>query len=185
MHRHIRNTQNPMKLRGFTLIEMVAVMTTATVLMGVAVVLLASLMGAEWGGRERFVRNNSLNALAEQFRRDVHAAVDSPAASVDQRDVWDIPLATDGFSHYVRYRADSDSITRAEHTSDGAARRETYLLPDDCDVSIATEETGERRLVRLAISARKESQADGRQIVIEALLGLDRRFSNRAEASVE
>ena len=71
--------------RGYTLIEMIVVMTAGTVLMGIAVTLLCALLRAEGTGRALVERSASLGRLADQFRRDVHAA-DQAA-----KGIWRLP----------------------------------------------------------------------------------------------
>lgn len=167
--------------RGFTLIEMVCAITVSALLMGIAVLLLASLLKSEWSGREHFERGNSLDSLADRFRRDVHAAVDAPAKLTDGREAWDMPVAIDGFSHYIRYEVDGEYITRHEHNSEHPERWETYALPKGCTVSIETETIGDERIVCLIIAAKDASPTAGRNVRIEAQLGRDHRFEHRAE----
>ncbi len=160
--------------RGFTLIEMVGAITVGSVLMGAAVVLLCALIRAEGGGREHGQRLESLARLADRFRRDVHAAVDAPARAADGRAAWDLPLAADGISHFIRYEVEGDYITRHESGQDNAPRWDTYALPENGAVSIETEPIGRRRLVRLLIAPK---HAAGKIIGVEAVLGSDRRFA--------
>lgn len=168
--------------RGFTLIEMVCAITVSTLLLGIAVMLLASLMRSEHSGREHFERGNSLDALAVRFRKDVHAAIAAPAKSADGGAVWDLPISPDGFSHYVRYEVEGEYVNRREHNSRHKARVDTYALPKDCTVSIETETIDGLQTVVLLITANDASPDPGRNIRIEARLGSDHRFDPSAEA---
>ncbi|MCD4728551.1 MAG: prepilin-type N-terminal cleavage/methylation domain-containing protein [Pirellulales bacterium] len=174
-----------MRRRGFTLIEMVSAITAATVLMGIAVCLLCVLMRAEGNGREHLQRNNSLDLLADRFRRDVHAAVDVPEImeSSGAGDVWVFPLAADPASHCVEYDARGGFVTRKEHGLEKPDRWETYVLPKGCSARIETETAADGRLVRLVITPKDVSVAGGRKLRIEAVLGRDHRFARRAEGS--
>ena len=74
--------RKPMR-RAFTLVEMLTVISIGSVLMGIAISLLIVLLGAEQSGRTHAERSESLQRLADQFRRDVHAAVGEPVGTVD------------------------------------------------------------------------------------------------------
>ncbi|MBU4271908.1 MAG: hypothetical protein KKA28_08615, partial [Planctomycetes bacterium] len=149
----------------------------------IAVCLLCVLMRAEGGGREHLQRSNSLDLLADRFRRDVHAAVDVPEKIIDHEAAWDFPLAADGFSHYIRYEARSGYITRNEQTSGQPDRWDTYALPKGCSARIETETAADGRLVGLVITPKDALMAGGREVRIEAVLGRDHRFARRAEGS--
>ncbi len=172
-----------MRRRGFTLIEMVSAITAATVLMGIAVCLLCVLMRAEGNGREHLQRNNSLDLLADRFRRDVHAAVDVPKKTRYFGDVWTFPLAPDPAAHYVEYDARGEFVTRKKHGLEKPDSWETYALPKGCSARIETETAADGRLVRLVITPKDASKAVGRELRIEAILGRDHRFARRAEGS--
>ena len=61
--------------RGFTLIEMLVVMTVGSVIVGIGVGMLHVLLRTEQTGRDRVHQAGVLARLAEQFRSDVGAAV--------------------------------------------------------------------------------------------------------------
>ena len=67
--------------RGFSLVEMLAAMSTGIILLGLATALIASLMKLDRAGRARLVEESRLDRLAHAFRADVRAATGvSPGA---------------------------------------------------------------------------------------------------------
>lgn len=191
---------------GFTLIEIVVAITVSTLLLGIAVVLLASLMRSEHSGREHFERGNSLDALAARFRKDVHAAESAPGIIGENHDTWFMASVINNSSIFVLYTVDGGHIARSEQIlvpwdksqqalneprplpdwclfTTQEIRQETYALPKDCTVSIETETIDGVQTVVLLIAANDASPDPGRNIRIEARLGGDRRFdpSEKAE----
>ena len=113
--------------RGYSLIEMIVVMTVGATLMGIAVTLLGVLLQAERDGRTHIGQNASLNRLADQFRRDVHAA----AANLPPRRTT--PESPPGGSiwpagHSVWYVAGRDEIVREERIGRTILRQESYTF---------------------------------------------------------
>ena len=190
--------------RGFTLIEMVTAITVSTLLLGIAVVLLASLMRSEHSGREHFERGNSLDALATRFRKDVHAAETAPGEIGENHDTWFMPSLANNSSKFVLYTVDGGYIARSVQMlvpwdksqqalneprslpdwclfTTQELRQETYALPKDCTVSIETETIDGLQTVVMLITANDASPDPGRNIRIEARLGSDRRFDPNGE----
>jgi prepilin-type N-terminal cleavage/methylation domain-containing protein len=60
--------------RGFTLVELLTAATVGSALMGIAVGLLYALMRADAGVHEQSAHRLAAARLADQFRRDAHAA---------------------------------------------------------------------------------------------------------------
>ena len=166
--------------RGYSLIEMIVVMTVGATMLGIAVTLLGALMQAERAGRAHIGQNGIFNRLADQFRRDVHAA-DGLVVVVENdagESAWRLNLG-DGRS--VWYVAGRDEIVREERKGRTVLRQESYRLPDDCGVTIAADASASPRIVRLTIAPTEASLRPGHEVRIEAVPGRDGRFARQGE----
>ena len=80
--------------RGFSLIEMLVVITVGSVVVGIGVGTLHVLHRTEQTGRDRAAQARIVDRLAQQFRSDVAAAVrQTPAA---QQGEWQFVLPLEG-----------------------------------------------------------------------------------------
>ena len=165
-----------MHRRAFTLIEMVIAITVAAALTGIAVSLLIVLLRAEQSGRSHFQRNASIQRLADQWRRDLHAAVGEVAVNHEDRPGCRLTLAGD---RIVRYTIGDDGISREEHAGPKTSRRESYALPNDSTASIEIDNATKPAIVSLMIEPKDESLRSSREIRIDALQSRDLRFSNQ------
>jgi prepilin-type N-terminal cleavage/methylation domain-containing protein len=175
---------------GYTLVEMIVVMTAGTVLMGIALTLLTALLRAEGTGRALVARSTSLVRLADQFRRDAHASVGaaeavkglpgkegltflvaSPDAVGPQEDA--APLRS------VEYFAEGTAVERLEWTGESVSGQDSFDLGDGYTAKLAIDRADGRQLVRLAIVPKDASSAANRRWQIEAVLGWDHRFAQR------
>ncbi len=189
---------------GYSLIEMIVVMTGGTVLMGIAVTLLCALLRAEGTGRALVERSASLSRLADQFRRDVHATDQAakgiwrlpgkegitlrlPARNAGGKSGVPAPQAERAENtpesaepiRSVEYLADGGTVTRFEWIGDKLAGEESYNLGEGYSANIETVAADGRELVCLAIAPTDASSAGSRQVRIEAVLGWDQRFVER------
>jgi len=165
--------------RGISLIEMIAVMGVGAVMMGVAVTLLYGLLRAEGSGREHVRQSSVLGRLADQFRRDVHAAkAVAVAADGEGRQFELAPGRT------VIYRFQPGTLTRTEQVVDAAPeRRESYALPPGTTATIQIPANTQPAIVSLMIMpvAEASGQPAGRSIQIDAVLARDHRFAKPEE----
>ncbi len=176
--------------RGVSLIEMIIVMTVGAVLMGIAVSLLLVLLRAEQGGRAHAERNESLQQLADQFRRDVRAADKTPKV-VDVRDeagfVTLLIISGDRILFYD-IASETPGIVRREidANSGNALCRETYSLPNDSTAALAVIDADAKHpIVRLTIAPEDESLRAAQEIHIEAAASRDGRFLKPKTAKPE
>ena len=133
--------------RGYTLIEMLTVITVTSVLLGIAAFLLHSLFQWQQTGHERLRQRLAMDRLARQFREDVHAASGLTAAEVsaaDQKKLpgWRLQLAG---SHTIRYWVAGDALARGEREGDKPVAREEYALPPGAKVEIGLPADGKPR----------------------------------------
>jgi prepilin-type N-terminal cleavage/methylation domain-containing protein len=161
--------------RAFTLIEMIVAISVGSVLMGIAVSLLIVLLGAEQSGRTHAERSESLQRLADQFRRDVHAAAGKTAADVDRHGCR-LRLADGG---NVRYVIGTHVISREEQAGSKTVRRESYRLPNDSTAAIAVDGATTPCTARLTIMPDDVSMRSAHEIHIDAVLGRDHRFAEQ------
>jgi len=116
---------------AISLVEMVAAMAVGSVIMGVAVTMLYTLLRMDRVARERIERSAVLCRLSEQFREDVRSATE--AIEDDAAASWKFILAAE---HAVTYTAESGRVARVETVGEGPPRREWYRLPPGAVVTI-------------------------------------------------
>jgi prepilin-type N-terminal cleavage/methylation domain-containing protein len=172
----MRNGHHKVMRRAFTLIEMIVAISVGAVLMGIAVSLLLVLLGAEQSGRTHTERSESLRRLADQFRRDAHAAIGEPMAGSEDRHGCRLRLA-DNCS--VRYAIHAGEILREEQSGAKDVRRESYALPKDSTAAIVVDRTTSPPTLSLTIVPDDASLRSGHEIRIDALLGRDNRFAEQ------
>jgi prepilin-type N-terminal cleavage/methylation domain-containing protein len=162
--------------RGFTLVEMVVVIATSGVLLGVAVSLLCALQRGEAADRQQNRRSTAVGRLAEQFRADVHAAIgDRPATDQDAGAEWRFDLSD---QRSVVYRAIPGRVVRTEMRAEKLERRESYVLPPETTVDVTTEtlrtdKQTETKIVSLSIIPAGKSAAD---LQVDAVPGQNHRW---------
>ena len=162
--------------RAFTLIEMLVAISVGSVLMGIAVSLLLVLLGAEQSGRTHAERSESLQRLADQFRRDVHAAVGEVAAGGEDQHGCRLRLAG---GESVRYAIGGGGLSREERKGSEVVRGESYALPKDSTTAIAIDRTTSPWTLSLTIVPNDASLGPGHEIRIDAVLGRDHRFAEQ------
>jgi prepilin-type N-terminal cleavage/methylation domain-containing protein len=165
--------RRPMR-RAFGLIEMLVAISIGSVLMGIAISLLIVLLGAEQSGRSHAERSESLQRLADQFRRDVHAAVGEVTAGGEDPTGCRLTLA-DGGS--VRYAIGAGGISREERKGSTVVRGESYALPKDSTATFTVDRTTSPWTLSLTIVPNDASMESGHEIRIDAVLGRDHRFA--------
>jgi prepilin-type N-terminal cleavage/methylation domain-containing protein len=169
--------------RGFTLVEVLVVITVSSVIMGIAVTLLYGLLLTQRTARDHLHRCHELDRLAEQFRRDVHLATTHNGADLTAG--WQCHLPAD---RTVTYRAEPGGLVRVEHQGQVVRQRESFALPPNSVASI--EVTNSRKdgrgpaIASLLVTPAGDNpgtSAQGppaaRPVRIDAVLGRDHRFS--------
>lgn len=169
-----------MQRRGYTLIEMLVVVTVSAVLMGVAVQVLYLLARLERGGRESVGRATIVARLADQFRSDVHAALRSMPAAGAEKSQWRFALAGDSA---VAYRALPGEVERREQVAGKPARQESYALPAESVAEIVIRTEPAPTVASLVITLPGPASAMGREIRIDAVLSKDHRFAKSPNGS--
>jgi len=152
---------------GFTLVEMLAAISTGVILLGLATMLIAALVKLDKAGRARLAEESHLDRLARAFRADVHAPTGLGPGAGPAALTLTLPEG-----RAVAYRAVAGAVIRVRVV--GADRREDrYPLPAR---STARFDPG-RDAVGLFVD-----RAPGRAgLRIDAVLGSDHRFANLGE----
>lgn len=158
--------------RGYTLIEMIVALTIGTVIVGISVGMLHMLMRAERAGCDRAPQARILVRLAQQFREDVHAAVQQTAG--DQQAEWRFAQAED---RVVTYRALPEEVRRDEHVAGKLVRQESYILPSGCSAAINVQSETPRVVPNLVLIGSVAPLAANREMQVAAALGKDHRFT--------
>jgi len=159
---------------GYSLIEVLVVVTVGSAVMAVAVGVLHLVLSAEQACRERLNHCRMVANLSEQFRQDGHAAVRFSTAP------WTLDLGPD---HMVQYRRETGLLVRTETLAGRLQKHEQYPIPAGVRVSVGAE--GEsRQIVTLAIEPEPDRplEAGCKEIKVAAALGMSRRFDGTASA---
>jgi prepilin-type N-terminal cleavage/methylation domain-containing protein len=166
---------------GFSLIEVLVVITISSALVAAAVGLIHTMIRLQRGDEERIRAESAMEGLAEWFRDDVHAAtalrpIAAPPGQAS-RPAWELLLTP---SRKVEYRAEDGRLLRLEQEGNKLVHREAFRLPRPAVVSIEAVDPGSPKLVRLriAVPAAVAAESPWRPVQIDAVLALDHRFTS-------
>ncbi len=164
--------------RGFTLIEMVAVITILGTLLGLCAGTIHLLMRLDRSGRAASEEAADLARLARDFLGDAHAAPPTdPAGRSPDRMTLDL-----GDGRTVEYQVRPGDLLRTAREGDKVRRREVYRRPSRTSARLDVTPDGPRSIAALILD-RPADGPDGslyRDYRIEAELGKDRRFIPRS-----
>ena len=168
--------------RGVSLIELIVVLGIGAVMMGVCVTLLYAVLRTDGVGREHVRHSIVLARLADQFRRDVHAA--KTVTGVADGEQWKLELPP---GRTVTYRLEAGVLARSEQVDGTVQRRESFTLPSGTTASIEIQAEAEPTVVSLMIVpvAEATGQPAGRAVQIDAVLARDHRFAGPPEPEGE
>lgn len=134
--------------RGFTLVELLAVVASMTVLLGVCVALVQALMKVERTGRNYVAEGSTFARLMHDFKRDAHAAVRVDPQSEAGKPMKEIAfLGPDG--ERATYRAFDAGVELIVAKSKDAVRQERFALSLYGRPEFEVEEVEGRKLVSL------------------------------------
>jgi prepilin-type N-terminal cleavage/methylation domain-containing protein len=162
--------------RGFSLIELLIVLSVGTAMLMVAMSVLYVLKETQVTMRQRLTEGRMVTRLADQFRDDVHSAsriepVPGERPSPDQT-VWQLAVGPDTV---VRYEI-GDGAVRRIRLSDTDKIQEDYRLPAGMNAAISGGED-DSALAILQFAAADPNVMQQRPIQIEAVLGFDNRHT--------
>lgn len=176
---------------GFTLMEMLLVITAIAALSATGAVLIGLLMSAESRGTEEFVVQTTMSRLARQLRTDVHGAVSADVTAAG--DAADAQLNLQlGDESTVRYVAEEGLVIRELDRGGNGRSRDEYVLPEGTSRFVTVPAAGLVRLEHLRPYATESETGvkavqpvPQRKIQIEAALNLDRRHQRPANDNPE
>jgi prepilin-type N-terminal cleavage/methylation domain-containing protein len=167
---------------GYSLVEVLVVITISVVMLSTITTLLHTLLRAEQNARDEAVGQALLERLGGQFRNDVHAAIRlqtlDHAAGPPTGGEFELPA-----SRTVRYENQADGILRTERLGQAVERRKSFRLPAQCVARIEMLPCGPPKIVSLWIGPREETATPppGVPVRFEAVLARDHRFAQPEE----
>ncbi|MBA3480387.1 MAG: hypothetical protein H0T51_01100 [Pirellulales bacterium] len=163
--------------RGVSLVEMVAVMSASTVVIGAAIVMLATIGRADRVYDRRLNQQHAVTQLADRLRTDIHAA---------KQATWDESKATlhliADVDSVLAYVAEEERWVRRKFASGEQGDGElsgAYALPAGLLVKIEPAEAapGERLRIEWTLPAAEASRgAPPMTVEVIAIVGRDERL---------
>ncbi len=170
--------------RGFSLIELLIVLTVSTAMLMIAVSVLYLLKETQDNVRVRFEAGRRMARLANQFRDDVHWANhlerETAGAAPVGAAVWKFTLAPDTV---VLYEISPGTVRRSQ-AGRGGKIQDDYRLPAGM-VAVITEPGAGSDVAMLRLEAPEMSAGRARPVQVEALLGFANRHASQADRSGE
>ena len=169
---------------GYSIIEVVLVISAVSIVLGLCAGLIHVLLRLEKGERTHLGETGTIARLAQQFRKDVHAATRATLDPIDERGGARLDVATPT-DRTIDYRAGERSIVRTQHHGDEVERRETFSLPSCPEPRFLKSEGGGGVWLILSLprGAGPETGPKGlrHNFRIEALMGRDHHGSPSTE----
>ena len=168
--REVRTMKNQRPVRrGYSLIEMLFVITVLSIMMGMTAMMIHGLMRISKASQSRLTETETLDRLGRQFRRDAHAAT----TAVSKPDV----IEFQGPDGTVTYGRAGGKLSRAEQAPGGSMRTDFFRLPLRGARRFEAAERDGQRWVALIFGPKTEV----RTARIDALVGRDQRGWTHAE----
>lgn len=168
--------------RGFSLIEMVAAIGVISILTGLSVTLIHSLLRVERIERAALVQQNTLVRLSREFRQDVREARATEPSGDVAEPLTNIVLQSSA-GDAVEYRIRNDSVVRTWRRAEKAERTETFKLPSGATAHLMVSRKPGQAVVSLLIDrkAGKRGEGESREFRVDARVGRDHRFEAAGE----
>jgi prepilin-type N-terminal cleavage/methylation domain-containing protein len=185
------------KRRGWTLVELLVVITIMSVLLATVAVMVQTIMRQQRSFGQGVTQQRTLGLLARQIRHDIHAAIRVESVAAEQtggnqetqedeekkettaiRCTW-----PDGRS--VSYQLHSGQLLRViRQSGQEEATRQPFPLPPGAEIRLVETDAGKPPLATIEISyfagrtvpASHSTEQARRKLVIEALIGRDLRW---------
>jgi hypothetical protein len=166
--------------RGYSLIELVMLIVSTSLILGLCAGILHALLKVDRSGRAHVAGLSREARLSGLLRADVRAARHVlPAAAADT-----LSLALDD-DHVVEYHVQRGELVRVDRIRDTIRNQDAFTLPRGGSVQFEVDPGDEATLVRL-VTAKPQAAIDtysGRPTRIEAVLGQGRRFEPVGKSS--
>lgn len=165
---------------GFSLVELLIVMSVGTAMLMVAMSVLYLLKETQNNVRQRLASGRRVTRLADQFRDDVHDAsrverVPNETSSSTET-IWRFTIQPDTV---VRYEIGDDEVRRIRTTGDRKIH-EDYRLPAGVRASLLSP-ASESSITTLRFETADPGGEGTRPIQIDAVLGFANRYASQAD----
>ena len=114
---------------GFTLIEIMVVISIATLMISLVGMTFHMILRSEKLVSQSLVTERTISNLANQFRSDVHESEDGIVTADESQQNFELALG-DSAHVRVRYRASPAGLIRVVMEGDDVVSREDYRLPE-------------------------------------------------------
>lgn len=165
--------------RGASLIEIVMIVGTMSVILGLCGTLLHLLMRLDHAGRGAMADAGTVGRLARQLRLDVRAADSAKVAASGKAEAGGLDLTGSG-RPAVSYRFEPGRVARVETEGQTVRRRESYVLAQLGTAAFHVD--GGRVSLDLPRPDDAAGPASRPGYRVEARLGKDRRLAREKEA---
>ncbi len=170
--------------RGYTLIEMLLVITGLAIVFGICVGMIHLLIRLDRGSRVRLAETTTIARLARQFRQDVHAAaaVRRIAGKDDAREGVELTLPEGRKVEYVR---EGDRLLRFDQSKAKALVQEAYRLPSRTRPKFEVREETDRTWALLILPPNPDAKdiVAPRSVIVKAWVGKHARLGQREEVT--
>ncbi|MDR3638653.1 MAG: type II secretion system protein [Isosphaeraceae bacterium] len=166
--------------RGYSLIEMLIVISGIAILFGMSVGMIHMLLRLDRGNRARIGEKTTISRLAHALRRDAHAAVAARRVEAEGHEGVAFDL---GKGHKVDYVDEGGRLVRHETAPGETPRREAYRLPSRGRPKLELREEAGQRWAILTLDRNPNAQeiAPARPVVVEAWIGKDAGLARAGE----
>lgn len=154
---------------GFTLIEVLVIITIGGVALAMAALIVRGMLLADAASRTHAQTTLSLGRLAEQFRADARGSNTATPAAGEKPTACTLAFP-DG--RRIRYECLDGRIVRHEENADAAAANE-FALPPGVAAGIAWD--ADARRLSLLLKSDKGTEGDGWPLRITARVAADKR----------
>lgn len=166
--------------RGYSLVELLVVISSLAVVMGICVAILHSLLKLDRVGRAHLAQAMTRDRLAHQFRKDVHAAQTAlpktvPGVLSDRLELG----RRDG--RVVTYEAKGKTLGRSERLGDQLVRVESYSFPAAPPKFRLSVDDGTTFVTMVGPRSSVANGPQGRPFQVDAGLSRDDRFAATPE----
>jgi prepilin-type N-terminal cleavage/methylation domain-containing protein len=141
----------PSRRNGVSLIELIVVMSAASIILSLSAGLIHRVMHAETKARSLAAIERTSLRLADAVRRDVHSAAHAVTDAGQLADGAFLQLETSDNGH-IEYHREEQTIHRLQLDNDRIIAREQFVFPSDFDVQLRSETSG---LVALTLTSHK------------------------------
>jgi prepilin-type N-terminal cleavage/methylation domain-containing protein len=169
--------RNRASRRGYSLIEMIVVISGLAVLMGLCAVTIQLVMRVSSEAQSRRSNAVALGRLAEQFREDVHGCDDAQPRPPGGLRLTRSPRVV------IDYQTRDGRVDRIESVDGQPSRHESFTLGRHSSAVFERRDDGPRRYLALVVdpNARTGRPDPARPMEVLALMGKDRPVPARSK----